>query len=183
MGASARRYVENRLRAIENRPIKFDRSGTGVAPPNAQPGKWEIKEARKYNKDADGLKGDEPAAADIPLPSSLKKEKKPLIEEVNGAAAEDSEEEEDDDDDSDDDMVDAPATNGVNGKKLSAKEEKALQKAEKAARKAARAEKRRSKEEKRAKKEAKNAEKDKKRKRESDGNEVVKKGKKKSKSS
>jgi nucleolar protein 58 len=180
LGVSARRYVENRLRAIENRPIKFDRSNTGIAPPHAQAGKWEIKEARKYNKNADGLKGDEPAAAALPEPSSAKKEKKPLIQEVNGAA-DDSEEE----DDSDDEETEAvPTSNGVNGKKLSEKEEKALRKAEKAARKAARAEKRRLKEEKRAKKEAKLTGTDKKRKRESDVAEIVKeKKKKKSKSS
>jgi nucleolar protein 58 len=168
LGVSARRYVENRLRAVENRPIKFDRSGTGVAPPNSQPGKWEIKEARKYNKDADGLTGDEPAASE---PALVTREKKPLIEEVNGATDEDS------DDDSDDDEEETKS-NGVNGAALSEKEQKALLKKEKAERKAARAEKRRLKEEKKAKKEAKSAEKDgKKRKRESEGGEKKKKSK------
>ncbi|KIW02678.1 uncharacterized protein PV09_06115 [Verruconis gallopava] len=173
LGISARRYVENRLRAIENRPIKFDRSGNAIAPPNAQPGKWEIKEARKYNKNADGLTGDEPAAsAPAPKVKKEKKSKQPLIEEVNGAAAEDES-----DSDSDSEMEDAPKSNGTSDKKLSEKEEKALRKAEKAARKAARAEKRRLKEEKRAKKE------EKKRKRESLGGEGEEKKKKKSKSS
>ena len=174
LGVSARRYVENRLRAIENRPIKFDRSGNGVAPPNSQPGKWEIKEARKYNKDADGLTGDEPAAAE-PAP------KKPLIEEVNGKKESDS----DDEEDEDEDMADASAgavAASTNGSGLSASEEKALKKKEKEARKAARAEKRAKKEEKKAKKEKKE---EKKRKRESDvgGEAKEEKKKKKSKSS
>jgi nucleolar protein 58 len=168
LGVSARRYVENRLRAIENRPIKFDRSGTGVAPPNSQPGKWEIKEARKYNKDADGLTGDEPAANE---PVSAKKEKKlPLLtKEANGA---------DDSDDDESDEEEPAKVNGVNGQELSEKEQKALRKKEKAERKAAREEKRRLKEEKRAAKEAKASEKEgKKRKRESEGGEKKKKSK------
>jgi nucleolar protein 58 len=42
-----------------------------------QPKKWEIKEARKYNPDADGLAGDEaPATEAAPADSSSKKEKK-----------------------------------------------------------------------------------------------------------
>ena len=173
LGVSARRYVENRLRAIENRPIKFDRSGTGVAPPGSQPGKWEIKEARKYNKDADGLTGDEPAASE-PAPAP----KKSLVQEVNGNGA--AEADSSDEEEEDEDMADASAgavasTNGT----LSEKEQK---KAEKAARKAARAEKRAKKEEKKAKKEKKE---EKKRKRESEGGEekAEKKKKKKSKSS
>merc|ERR1711881_1605 len=153
----------NRLRAIENRPIKFDRSGTGVAPPGSQPGKWEIKEARKYNKDADGLTGDEPAASE-PTPAP----KKSLVQEVNGNGA--AEADSSDEEEEDEDMADASAgavasTNGT----LSEKEQK---KAEKAARKAARAEKR-------AKKEKKE---EKKRKRESEGGEEKAEKKKKKKS-
>ena len=39
----------------------------------AAPGKWEVKEAKKYNADADGLAGDAPAAI---APLSAKKERK-----------------------------------------------------------------------------------------------------------
>lgn len=170
LGVSARRYVENRLRAIENRPIKFDRSNNGVAAPaSAQPGKWEIKEARKYNKDADGLTGDEPAAA-VSHVNPARAHLVPAEPAATNGATEDSDD--DDDSDEDEEMANGAATNGG----LSEKEQK---KAEKAARKAARAEKRKIKEEKKAKKEAKA---EKKRKRESEGGETKEK-KKKSKSS
>ncbi|KAF2427424.1 Nop domain-containing protein [Tothia fuscella] len=165
LGIAARRHVESRLRHLEGKPIKFDRGG-GVGPPAGvgQVGKWEIKEARKYNADADALAGDEPAAAvQAALPAvskskKEKKEKKPLIEEVNGDATLGAEESDDDDSDASDDDVEmtngaahAPATNG------SAKKDKGkdAERAAKAARKAEREEKRRRKEEKRAKKDGK----------------------------
>ena len=47
------------------------------------PGKWEVKEARKYNPDADGLVGDEPAAIVSEVKKSKKdKKEKAKIEEV-----------------------------------------------------------------------------------------------------
>ena len=55
--------IERRLRALEGRPLQP--RGVAIGPggkPGTQPGRWEIKEARKYNPDADGLAGDEPAA-------------------------------------------------------------------------------------------------------------------------
>jgi nucleolar protein 58 len=88
------------LRALEGkaplpRGVAVGPNGSAVA----QPGKWEIKEARKYNADADGLAGDEPAAIEPVSEKKSKKEKKdkkekkekkkPLIEEVK----EDSDEE------------------------------------------------------------------------------------------
>lgn len=177
LGVSARRYVENRLRAIENRPIKFDRSGTGVAPPGSQPGKWEIKEARKYNKDADGLTGDEPAASE-PVPvKSLIEEVTPKTNGKTPAAADDSD---GDSDDEDEEMKDASHT-ATNGTKSEGGKSSAELKAEKAARKAERAAKRAAKESKKAKKaaEAEGGKKEKKRKRDSEGGEEVKKEKKK----
>ncbi|QDS72005.1 Nucleolar protein 58 [Venturia effusa] len=172
LGVQARRYVESRLHVLEGRSGKFDQREYQT-PVTQQPGKWEVKEARKYNKDADGLAGDAaPAAATaaaIPTPKSEKtKKSKKLVEEVKEDSSED--------DDSDEEMPDTPATNG---KPKAA--DKAAEKAEKAARKAARAEKRRKREEKKAKKEAeaKGEGKDKKRKRESMGEE---KGEKKKKS-
>lgn len=164
MGVSARRYVESRLRVLEGKPIKFDRSASGVAPPQQQPGKWEIKEARKYNKDADGLAGDEPAAAVVKSKTK-----------TNGDATLGAEQSGSESEDEDEEMESAaPATNGS-----AKKSDKAAEKAAKAARKAERDEKRRRKEEKRAKKAAKES--GGKRKREDAGEEESKKKKTKSK--
>lgn len=64
LGIECRAKIERRLRALEGKPL---RSGGVAIGPNGmtgnQPGKWEVKEARKYNRDADGLAGNEPAAA------------------------------------------------------------------------------------------------------------------------
>ncbi|OAA60917.1 nucleolar protein nop5 [Niveomyces insectorum RCEF 264] len=62
LGISSRAKLEQSLRRLEGKPLAKAASsfsnGVGSAP-----GKWEVKEARKYNVDADGLTGDEPAAA------------------------------------------------------------------------------------------------------------------------
>ena len=107
LGIESRVKIERRLARMEGRPIKP--RGVAIAPNgvSSQPGKWEIKEARKYNKDADGLAGDEPAAA---------VSKVPKIEDLTLKAAEskdvvmdDRDEELDaieNDDDEDEEMVD-----------------------------------------------------------------------------
>ncbi|KAI9840438.1 MAG: Nucleolar protein 58 [Thelocarpon superellum] len=63
LGHESRAKIERRLRGLEGKPL-IPRVAVG---PNGKvtpaPGKWEVKEARKYNPDADGLIGDEPAAA------------------------------------------------------------------------------------------------------------------------
>ena len=60
VGIQGRLLVERRLRGLEGKPI---RSTAAIAPNGqAQPGKWEVKEARKYNADADGLSANAPAA-------------------------------------------------------------------------------------------------------------------------
>ena len=99
LGVTSRGKIERALRALEGkaplpRGVAVGPNGSAVA----QPSKWEIKEARKYNADADGLAADAPAAIE-PAPEKKskkekkdkkdKKEKKPLIEEVK----EDSDEE------------------------------------------------------------------------------------------
>jgi nucleolar protein 58 len=114
LGVTSRSKIERHLRALEGKaPLP---RGVAIAPngKTATPGKWEVKEARKYNADADGLAGDEPAAI---VPASEKKSKKekkekkekkakveeikkPLIQEVSDA--EDSEDE-------DEEMADASA--------------------------------------------------------------------------
>ena len=80
VGLLGREKLERRLANLEGKPLRS--KGVAIAPNGAsfQPSKWEVKEARKYNHDADGLAGDEPAAAE-PVPKKAKKEKK-MIEEI-----------------------------------------------------------------------------------------------------
>jgi nucleolar protein 58 len=90
LGIRAKAKLENNLRLLEGKPLS---KGVAVGPngmPLGAPSKWDIKEARKYNIDADGL------AAGAP--------KRPLIEEVDEEMAELVVAE-----DSDDEMQDAPS--------------------------------------------------------------------------
>ncbi|RDW64918.1 hypothetical protein BP6252_10569 [Coleophoma cylindrospora] len=119
LGVASRAKLERALRGLEGKPLLP--RGVAVGP-NGQPvaaPKWEVKEARKYNNDADGLAGDEPAAAAPASEKKSKKEKKdkkkPLIEEVEA------------DSDSDEEMADADA----GAKSSSKKAEKEAKKAEK----------------------------------------------------
>lgn len=99
LGVESRLRIERRLASLEGRPLRS--RGVQIAPNgiSSQPGKWEVKEARKYNPDADGLTGDEPAAA-TPAPKTPKtpksiKEDVKMIEEVEDESMEDVEESED----------------------------------------------------------------------------------------
>ncbi|OJD34833.1 nucleolar protein nop58 [Diplodia corticola] len=161
LGNTARIAIERRLRALEGKPIQS--KGTAIGPSGqASAPKFDIKEAKKYNADADGLTGNEPAANDTANG----------IEVVDGASESESESEDD-----------APKSKG--GDKAAKKAEKEAKKA----RKAERAAKREAKEAKKAAKEAKKASKDttegatdpKKRKRDDEGEKSEKKKKKKSK--
>ncbi|RAL59931.1 hypothetical protein DID88_000557 [Monilinia fructigena] len=168
LGVTSRAKIERHLRGLEGKPLLP--RGVAVGPngkATSAPGKWEVKEARKYNADADGLAGDEPAAA-IPL-----REKNKLIEEVAEESGSDSSEESD--------ASEKKSKKDKKGDKEAKKAEKAAKKAEKAAKKAA-------KEAKKAAKEAKKSEANgtpdvngKKRKSEDDGEKSEKKKKKKSK--
>jgi len=170
VGIQGRAMVERRLRAMEGKPLKP--SGVAIGPQGQkqqQPGKWEIKEARKYNPDADGISADAKPATNGETPSSSKAGKKrKLVEEVDedlassskkvksassllkgsqpaeAAAAEESEESDDEDEEMDTSIV-------SKGDKKARKEEKQRLKAEKAARKAERAAKRAAKKEKKLK--------------------------------
>ena len=81
IGVNNRLKIERRLASLEGKPLRS--KGVAIAPNGVSftPGKWEVKEARKYNPDADGLAGDEPAAAE-PASKRPKKDKPKLIEEV-----------------------------------------------------------------------------------------------------
>lgn len=135
LGLEARYNLERKLAAMEGKPIKP--RGVAIAPNGvvaAQPKKWEIKEARKYNPDADGLVGDEAPASEEADESATKKakkdkkdkkdskEKKKLIEEVKEAGSDDEDEvtangnvnganeSDDSEEEEDQEMNDAPVT-------------------------------------------------------------------------
>lgn len=111
LGVGARSKIENNLRRLEGRPLVA--KGIAVGPNGqaaAAPSKFDIKEARKYNIDADGLAGDEPAAAEPePTPKKEKKEKKDKKEKKSKKEKSLIQEVEDED------LEDAPAQNGTNG--------------------------------------------------------------------
>lgn len=81
LGIDNRLKIERRLASLEGKPLRS--KGVAIAPNGVSftPGKWEVKEARKYNPDADGLAGDEPAATE-PVSKKPKKDEPKLIEEV-----------------------------------------------------------------------------------------------------
>lgn len=62
LGTMNRLKVERRLAGLEGRPLRSKGVNIGPNGISVTPGKWEVKEARKYNPDADGLAGNEPAA-------------------------------------------------------------------------------------------------------------------------
>lgn len=109
IGLQSRLKLERRLASLEGRPLRSKGVAIGPNGISAGPGKWEIKEARKYNPDADGLVGDEPAALaslikssqevkkdDVLIKSSpLSQKDKKLIEEVEEDGISDSGESDD----------------------------------------------------------------------------------------
>ncbi|CRG92528.1 Nucleolar protein 58 [Talaromyces islandicus] len=113
LGTEARFNLERKLAAMEGKPLKP--RGVNIAPNGtaAQPQKFEINEARKYNADADGLTGNEEPAAQ----KKSKKDKK-LIEEAES------------DEDSDEDMEDAEEESSEEETKKSSKKDKKSSKAD-----------------------------------------------------
>ncbi|KAI9811736.1 MAG: Nucleolar protein 58 [Pycnora praestabilis] len=98
LGIESRIKIERRLRGLEGKPLLP--RGVAIAPNGklgSTPGKWEVKEARKYNPDADGLAGNEPAAAAVPQTEAKdsKKAKKGKQEDVKMIEEVQSEEEDD----------------------------------------------------------------------------------------
>lgn len=87
LGVENRMKIERRLASLEGRPLRSKGVAIGPNGMSVVSGKWEIKEARKYNPDADGLAGDAPAAATSEAPGSRKTQSKALklIEEVEEA--------------------------------------------------------------------------------------------------
>ncbi|KAF2133704.1 Nop domain-containing protein [Dothidotthia symphoricarpi CBS 119687] len=143
IGRDARLGIERRLRALEGKPLKSLANANQTALGGAK--KWDVKEARKYNPDADGLTGEEPAA-DAKVNGTTPKK---LVQEV-------------DSDNEDESMADAAADDDSESaeEKAVSKSDKSAKKAEKEAKKARKAEraaKREAKEAKKAAKEAKKA--------------------------
>ncbi|PSN71921.1 Nop domain-containing protein [Corynespora cassiicola Philippines] len=178
VGRDARHAIERRLKALEGKPLK-SLANANMTPLAGQQ-KWDVKEAKKYNADADGLTGDEPASKKAKTAVNGTP-KKSLVQEVESES-----------EDEDETMVDADAgadeSDSEEENSASKGDSKAAKKAEKEAKKARKAEraaKREAKEAKKAAKEAKKAAKDgkdgKKRKHEEDGEKSEKKKKKKSK--
>jgi len=134
-GTAARARIERRLRVLEGKPLRA--TATGVGPAGAGPGKWEVKEARKYNPDADGLAGNEPAAAVkkavAAKPNGTLNGDVKMIEEVNN---EDEDEDESDDDDDDEAGAGAEQVTPKAAKKADGELSKAEHKVLKAAGKA-----------------------------------------------
>ncbi|KAJ5643545.1 uncharacterized protein N7484_006052 [Penicillium longicatenatum] len=96
LGTEARFNLERKLAGMEGKPMKP--RGVAIAPNGtAQPQKFDLKEARKYNPDADALDTEAPASAK----KEKKDKKKKLVEEVDS-----DEEMEDADSDSDSESED-----------------------------------------------------------------------------
>ena len=127
VGVQGKAMLERRLRALEGKPLKS--AGVTIGPSGklangtpVQPGKWEIKEARKYNPDADGVDADAtPAATNGEVEASGKKSKKrKLVEEVeapkatNGGAADSSDDSSDEaEDEGDGKLITSTSLNGT----------------------------------------------------------------------
>lgn len=139
LGLEARANLERKLAALEGKPLKP--RGVAIAPNGVsttpQPKKWEIKEARKYNADADGLVGDEAPAKQ----EKKSKKNKKLVQEIPedtkmGEDGEESESQPDEPIDSDEAAAITPSRlNGTSGDSAK-KAEKDRKQAEKAAKKA-----------------------------------------------
>jgi nucleolar protein 58 len=78
LGTEARFNLERKLAGMEGKPMKP--RGVTIAPDGATPAaqKFDLKEARKYNPDADALASEEPASGK----KSKKEKKKKLVQEV-----------------------------------------------------------------------------------------------------
>lgn len=166
VGVAGRAMVERRLRALEGKPLKS--MGVSIGPggqKQVQPAKWDLKEAKKYNADADGISADAaPALTNGHTPSTNGKKRK-LVQEV----AEEASDSDSDSDEGDGKLITSTQLNGTATRtpaavadlppneanvKVADKDAKRKAKEEKAARKAERAAKRAAKESKKAAKAA-----------------------------
>ncbi|KAH9828511.1 Nucleolar protein 58 [Teratosphaeria destructans] len=172
VGVQGRLNVERRLRALEGKPLKSSGVAIGPSGQTPQPGKWSIKEARKYNADADGIDADAKPAVNGDAAAPAKSSKKRKIEEVDDSASSKKKttktsstpakvvaepDDDDDDADSDEDMEDEGdgkiiTKTNVNGTAERADKDEAPPNASKDDKKARKEEKKRLKAEKAARK-------------------------------
>ena len=85
LGVQARAMLERRLRALEGKPLRpagvaIGPNGQKVEQGQPQPSKFDLKEARKYNPDADGISPDAAPALPNGEPSSKKRK---LVEDLD----------------------------------------------------------------------------------------------------
>src|ERR1700753_2328147 len=154
-GVQFRQYLERRLQSLEGRPITG--KGATIAPSKqlAQgSGKFDIKEARKYNPNADGLSGS--------IANAIESSDRMIVDEMPELSAV-AEQDKDSSDESDSDDEEAvPITKPANGivQKLTTADIKAAKKAAKKAQKAEKKEKSAHEMEHKAAKEARRTEKE-----------------------
>ncbi|KAF2846568.1 Nop domain-containing protein [Plenodomus tracheiphilus IPT5] len=179
IGRDARLGIERRLRALEGKPLKSLANANQTALGSQT--KWDVKEARKYNSDADGLTGDEPAAKKSKTDKVNGTTPKKLVQEVDSDDEDETMADVDggaEESDSDSEEQEVAKSGGDKAAKMAEKEAKKARKAEREAKRKAKEAKKAAKEAKKAEKEAKDS---KKRKAGDEGDKVEKKKKKKSK--
>lgn len=98
LGTEARFNLERKLAALEGKPLKPRGVAIGPNGATAQPGKFNISEARKYNPDADAVDEDEATPAKKKLVQEVEDEEMADADSdeepaVNGADSDSSEEE------------------------------------------------------------------------------------------
>jgi nucleolar protein 58 len=145
IGRDGRLAIERRLRALEGKPLKSLPNANATALGTGQ--KWDVKEARKYNPDADGLTGEEPAAKKSKSDKANGTSKK-LVQEVD---SDEDEEMADADSDSDSEEDNKAAKSASKDAKKAEKEAKKARKAERAAKRDAKEAKKAAKEVKKSK--------------------------------
>lgn len=179
LGRDARLNIERRLRALEGKPLKSLPNANATALGDQK--KWEVKEARKYNPDADGLTGDEPAAKKGKTEKVNGTTPKKLVQEVSVSDEDESMADADEVEASDSDSEAEEKSVAKGDKKAAKKAAKEVAKEAKKARKAEREAKREAKRAKKAAKEAKKGVKETKKRKADDEGTVEQKKKKKSK--
>lgn len=144
VGVQGRAMVERRLRGLEGKPLRP--TGVAIGPAGqVQAPKWSVKEARKYNPDADGLDANSTPVAQTNGTDKPVKPAKKLVQEVEEASS------------SEDDAGAGAEEEVIVKTHLNGEPETAPAASDKAARKEEKAKRKAEKEAKRAKKEAKKA--------------------------
>ena len=149
LGRDGRLRLERRLRTLEGRPLGPRGAQIGPSGQVGQPtGKWSIKEARKYNPDADGLMGDEAAGSSRVNGTDGLIGLQTIAKQAEAGAEADKDEEESEEVAEGSPTESSAQVNGKAGGKRSATEAELDKRADKEAKRARKAEKKAQKEEK-----------------------------------